>query len=119
MRLTHHSWRLDARCGPGRQVVEVVARRNGKTEVLGMNLSQLEDDGDSEGLTIMAPLIDPVGTAKNTDGWDVRELFQTPTRRKATLSMWVADACYEILRLSYSSTFWPNRLGLMDACNRM
>ena len=92
MRLTHHPRRPDAYRGSERQVVESVARRNGKTEVLGMNLSQPKSNGGSVGLTIKAPSGDPAGTEKSTDGWDVRELFQTPTLRRATTSMWVVDA---------------------------
>lgn len=63
-----------------------MARANGKTAVLGMNLSELKSDGGGVGLTIKAPSADSVGSEKSTAGWDVRELFRTPTLRRATIS---------------------------------
>lgn len=69
-----------------------MARSNGKTTVLGMNLSELnKSDGGGVGLTIKAPSADSVENNNSTDGWDVRQLFKTPTLRRATLSWWVVD----------------------------
>lgn len=71
------------------QVIEEVARVNGVTNVLGVELSQLTNDEERVGLNIESTFIDPTGSANLTSAWDVRELFRTPVLRRATISTWV------------------------------
>lgn len=62
---------------------------NGVTNVLGMELSQLTDDEERMGLNIGRASVHVAGADNRPDAGDVRELFQTPTLRTATISMWV------------------------------
>lgn len=83
------------RC-PAPQVLEEVARVNGVINVLGVELSQLTNDQDRVGLHIAPSSTDRTGGDNRADAGDVRELFQTPTLRRATISMWVVQTrpCY-------------------------
>lgn len=76
-------------CCSAPQVIEEVARVNGVTSVLGVELSQLTNDEERVGLNIEPSSVDLTGRENRADAGDVRELFQTPTLRRATISMWV------------------------------
>ena len=76
-------------CCSAPQVIEEVARVNGVTSVLGVELSQLTNDEERVGLNIEPSSVDLNGRENRADAGDVRELFQTPTLRRATISMWV------------------------------
>lgn len=62
---------------------------NGVTNVLGMELSQLTGDEERIGLNIGRMSVYAAGRENRPDAVDVRELFQTPILRRATISMWV------------------------------
>ena len=74
-------------CCPVPQVLEEVARVNGVTNVLGVELSQLTSDEERVGLNIERSSINFTGNENGADAGDVRELFRTPTLRRATISM--------------------------------
>ncbi|CAB1098718.1 unnamed protein product [Ectocarpus sp. CCAP 1310/34] len=80
------------------QVLEHVARMNGRLDVLGLGFSgQAVGEGDplylrTAGLSVAAGIGDAaahVQEAENAEAGDVRELFHTPILRRITLSLWV------------------------------
>lgn len=71
------------------QILEEIARVNGVTNVLGMELSQVTNDDQRVALVIEPASIDLTGRENRAGAGDIRELFQTPTLRRATISMWV------------------------------
>ncbi|CAB1101540.1 unnamed protein product [Ectocarpus sp. CCAP 1310/34] len=82
------------------QVLEHVARMNGKLDVLGLDFSgQSVGEGDNLRLRIAGSSdLDSGGIgdasahgqeAENAEAGDVRELFHTPILRRITLSLWV------------------------------
>ena len=69
------------------QVLEELARVNGVTNVLGMELSQLFADEERVGLQIEpASVVKTENEGQPTAG-GLFELFQEPTVRKSTISM--------------------------------
>lgn len=62
---------------------------NGVSSVLGIELSQLTNDQERVTLNIECSSDDLSGRENRPDAGDVRELFKTPTLRRATISMWV------------------------------
>ncbi|CAM9479814.1 unnamed protein product [Ectocarpus sp. 13 AM-2016] len=82
------------------QVLEQVARMNGKLDVLGLDFSgQSVGEGDNLRLRMTGSSdLDSGGIgdasahgqeAENVEAGDVRELFHTPILRRITLSLWV------------------------------
>eukprot|EP00904_Undaria_pinnatifida_P002351 jgi/Undpi1/12116/HiC_scaffold_48.g14089.m1 len=76
------------RHGEAVKVLEEVARVNGVTNVLGVELSQLTSDEERVGLNIERSSINFTGNENGADAGDVRELFRTPTLRRATISIY-------------------------------
>lgn len=69
------------------QVLEEVARVNGVTNVLGMQLSQLTTEEERCRLEIEPASIDRTENEGQTAAWGVVELFQDPITRWTTISM--------------------------------
>ena len=73
---------------PTPQVLEEVARVNGVTNVLGIELSQLTTEEELVRLQIEPVSIDLAGIEGHAAaGGIVGELFQAPTIRRSTISM--------------------------------
>lgn len=71
--------------------------------MLGVELSQLTNDDERAGLNIERSSINVTGRENGADAGDVRELFRTPTLRRATISMWVIRRVELVGRRYHSS----------------
>ncbi|CAN0067204.1 unnamed protein product [Scytosiphon promiscuus] len=97
------------------QVLEHVARMNGKLDVLGLDFAgQMDSEGDTARLRLGLSPDAPAGLnssngfalsgaahgeeAENAEAGDVRELFHTPILRRVTLCIWMV---WLTLNISY------------------
>ena len=72
---------------PASQIIEEIARVNGVTNVLGVELSQLTTEEERVRLQIEPASIDLAEKGGHAASGGVWELFQTKTSRRATISV--------------------------------